>query len=64
MAEGANRKFAPSAILTQCPLSAKIVPLWDLPGGMAEWLNAAVLKTAEVRKGFRGFESLSLRCEI
>ena len=28
---------------------------------MAEWLIAAVLKTAEVRKGFRGFEYISLR---
>ncbi len=28
-------------------------------GGMAEWLKAAVLKTAE--RKLRGFESLSLR---
>ncbi len=28
---------------------------------MAEWLKAAVLKTAELFSGFRGFESHSLR---
>ena len=28
---------------------------------MAEWSNAAVLKTASDRKRFRGFESLSFR---
>jgi hypothetical protein len=32
--------------------------LWG-PGGVAEWLKAAVLKTAE--RELRGFESLLLR---
>ena len=32
-----------------------------LSGEMAEWLKAAVLKTAELFSGFRGFESHSLR---
>ena len=30
-------------------------------GGVAEWLNAAVLKTAILRERDRGFESLPLR---
>jgi hypothetical protein len=34
-------------------------PLGELPGGVAEWSKAAVLKTAE--RKLRGFESLLLR---
>ena len=33
-------------------------------GGMAEWLNAPVLKTGRVLTGSRGFESHSLRFTI
>lgn len=32
-----------------------------MPGGMAEWTKAAVLKTAVGGNIYRGFESLSLR---
>ena len=35
--------------------------LYNVTGGMAEWTNAAVLKTVEGSNVFRGFESHSLR---
>ncbi len=36
----------------------------EIPGGMAEWFKAAVLKTVVLFTGDRGFKSYSLRQEI
>ena len=44
------------------PDLTKCYAVFLFPGGMAEWLKAAVLKTVE--RKLRGFESYSLRQEI
>lgn len=41
-------------------ISDGVTPLLRLPGEMAEWLKAAVLKTVRAVKGSRGFKSHSL----